>query len=156
MLQDIRFAARLLLKNPGFTAIAVLSLALGIGANSVAFGLVNAFLFKPLPVDEPNRLVGMYGTLSKSSEPSGFSYRDFLDYRSRAAGFSDLFAYTEMPLRLFAQDQPSVVWAAAASENFFTGISLKARIGRVYTAGDGDAPGSVPLAMIGERLWRRQ
>jgi macrolide transport system ATP-binding/permease protein len=156
MLQDIRFAVRLLSKNPGFTAIAVLSLALGIGANSVAFSLVNAFLLKPLPVDEPNRLVWMYGTLTKSSDPSAFSYPDFLDYRSQAASFSDLFAYTEMPLRLLAQDQPAVVWAAAATENFFTGIGLKARIGRVYTADDGNAPGSVPLAMIGEGLWRRQ
>jgi macrolide transport system ATP-binding/permease protein len=156
MLQDIRFAVRLLLKNPGFTAIAVLSLALGIGANSVAFSLVNAFLFKPLPVEEPKRLVWMYGTLTKSSEPTAFSYPDFVDYRSQATSFSDLFAYTEMPLRLLAQDQPAVVWAAATSENFFTGIGLKARIGRVYTADDGNAPGSVPLAMIGEGLWRRQ
>jgi putative ABC transport system permease protein len=156
MLQDIRFAVRLLLKNPGFTGIAVLSLALGIGANSMAFSLVNAFLFKPLPVDEPKRLVWMNGTLAKSNDPSAFSYPDFLDYRSQAAGFSDLFAYTEMPLRLLAQDQPAVVWGAAASENFFTGIGLKARIGRVYSADDGNAPGSVPLAMISEGLWRRQ
>ena len=156
MLQDIRFAVRLLMKNPGFTGIAVLSLALGIGANSMAFSLVNAFLFKPLPVDEPKRLVWMHGTLAKSNDPSAFSYPDFLDYRSQAAGFSDLFVYTEMPLRLLAQDQPAVVWGAAASENFFTGIGLKARIGRVYSADDGNAPGSVPLAMIGEGLWRRQ
>jgi predicted permease len=156
MRQDIRFAVRLLLKNPGFTAIAVLSLALGIGANSVAFSLVNAFLFKPLPVDEPKRIVWMYGMLTKSSDPGAFSYPDFLDYRSQAASFADLFAYTEMPLRLLAEDQPAVVWGAAATENFFTGIGLKARIGRVYTADDGNAPGSVPLAMIGEGLWRRQ
>jgi predicted permease len=155
MLQDIRFAVRLLLKNPGFTAVAVLSLALGIGANSIAFSLVNAFLFKPLPVDQPKRLVWMHGTLAKSEDPSAFSYPDFIDYRSQAAGFSDLFAYTEMPLRLLAQDQPAVVWGAAATENFFTGIGLKTRIGRVYTADDGNAPGSVPLAMISEGFWRR-
>src|SRR5262245_36555203 len=156
MLQDIRFAVRLLMKNPGFTGIAVLSLALGIGANSMAFSLVNAFLFKPLPVDEPKRLVWMYGTLAKSSDPSAFSYPDFLDYRAQAAGFSDLFAYTDMPLRILAQDQPAVVWGAAATENFFTGIRLKPRLGRLYTADDGNAPGSVPLAMISEGLWRRQ
>jgi putative ABC transport system permease protein len=156
MLQDIRFALRLLLKSPGFTTIAVLSLALGIGANSMGFSLVNAFLFKPLPVDEPKRLFWMHGTLAKSSDPSVFSYPDFIDYRSQASEFSDLFAYTEMPLRLLAQDQPAVVWGAATSENFFTGIGLKARIGRVYTAGDGNASGTVPLATIGEGLWRRQ
>jgi len=156
MLQDIRFAARLLLKNPGFTAIAVLSLALGIGANSMAFSLVNAVLFKPLPVDEPNQLVWVYGTLTKSSQPGNFSYPDFVDYRSQANDFSDLFAYTEMPLRILAGDQPAVVWGAAATENFFTGIRLKARIGRTYTAADGNAPGSAPIAMIGEGLWRRQ
>jgi predicted permease len=156
MLHDIRFVVRLLLKNRGFTALAVLSLALGIGANSMAFSLVNAFLFKPLPVDEPNRLFWMHGTLAKSSDPSAFSYPDFLDYRAQAAGLSELFAYTEMPLRILAQDQPSVIWGAATSENFFTGIGLKPRLGRLYTAGDGNAPGSVPLAMIGEGLWRRQ
>ena len=62
-------------------------LAMGIGVNSVGFSLVNAFLFKPLPVDEPNRLVWMSGTLTKSNDPTAFSYPDFLDYRSQAAGF---------------------------------------------------------------------
>jgi len=106
MLQDIRFAARLLLKNPGFTAIAVLSLALGIGANSMAFSLVNAVLFKPLPVDEPNQLVWVYGTLTKSSQPGNFSYPDFVDYRSQANDFSDPFHIQRCPFASWPEISP--------------------------------------------------
>lgn len=155
MLQDIRYAMRLLLKSPGFTAIAVLSLALGIGANSMVFSLVNAMLFRPLPVDEPGSLVWIYSTEPKSDNPNGISYPDYQDYRSQADSFSDLFAFQEMPLRLFGNAQPAVVWAAAATDNFFTGLRLNALIGRTYSPSDGNVVGNVPIAMIGEGLWRR-
>jgi len=155
MLQDIRYAARLLWKDPAFTAIAVLSLAVAIGANSTVFSLVNALMFKPLPVDSPGRLVWIYGTNAKSEEPEVFSYPNYEDFRTQTDVFSDLFAFNEMPLRLFSDDKPAVVWGAAATENFFTGLGLKAELGRTFTPEDGNIPGAVPLVVIGDGLWRR-
>ena len=155
LVQDLQYASRLLIKAPGFTAIAVLSLALGIGANSMVFSLINAVLFKPLPVEDPDRLVWFYATLPKSNEPRGLSYPDYKDHRAQTTVFSDVFAFGELPLRLTGAGEPAIVWAAEASENFFTGIRLSARLGRTFTPEDGNLPGTVPLAVIADGLWRR-
>lgn len=154
--QDIRYSLRLFRKNPVFTLIAVLSLALGIGANSMVFTMVNALLFKPLPVEQPDRLVWAYATLPGSADPNGFSYPDYLDYRAQSDTFSDIYAYDEMPLRISGTREPAVVWGAAATENFFTGLGLKASLGRTFSPADGNAAGAVPLAVISDSLWRRQ
>ena len=137
--QDIRYSLRLFRKNPVFTLIAVLSLALGIGANSMVFTMVNALLFKPLPVERPDRLVWAYATLPGSADPNGFSYPDYLDYRAQSDSFSDIYAYDEMPLRISGTREPAVVWGAAATENFFTGLGLKASLGRTFSPADGNA-----------------
>jgi predicted permease len=154
--QDVRYGFRMLRKSPALTAVAVLSLALGIGANSMVFSMVNALLFKPLPVENPGRLVWTYGTAARSSNLNSFSYPDYLDYRAQADTFEDLFAYNEMPVRVLADGKPAVLWGAAATENFFSGLGLKASIGRTFTAEDGNAPGAVPLAVISDGMWRRQ
>src|SRR5256885_530636 len=83
ILQDLRYCLRALGKAPGFTAVAVLSIALGIGANTAVFSLVNAMLFKPLPVEHPEQLAALYITEQSSPFPDAFSYPDYLDYRDK-------------------------------------------------------------------------
>jgi predicted permease len=154
--QDIRYALRMFRRSPSFAVVAIVSLALGIGANSFAFTFVNALLFKPLPVERPQQLIWAYGTLPGSAPPNVVSYPDYLDFRSQSDAFLDLFAYSEMPVRVFADGRASMVWGAYATENFFTGLRQKPILGRTFTAEDGNAPGTVPVAVISEGVWRRQ
>src|SRR5499433_3492032 len=91
--QDLRYGARMLRKNPGFTLIAVLTLALGIGANSAIFSLVNTILLRPLPVREPQRLVSVFPTILRTGEAQAFSYPNYVDVRDRNDVFSDLAAF---------------------------------------------------------------
>jgi len=88
--QDLRYGARMLMKKPGFTAIAVLTLALGIGANTAIFSIVNAALLRPLPVKEPDRLVGLYRKIPQDRNHNRFSYPNYLDARDRNQSFSGL------------------------------------------------------------------
>src|SRR5689334_9519349 len=93
LIQDVRFAARSFIKTPGVTIAAVLSIALGIAATTSVFTLVNALLFRPMPVPHPEQLVALYTQKPDSQYPSSFSYPDYREYRDNAAGlFSDLFA----------------------------------------------------------------
>jgi len=91
--QDLRFGARMMIKAPGFTLIAVLSIALGIAVNSAVFTLVNGMLLKPMPVRQPDRLVALYTVEPNSIYPSQFSYPDYVDYRDHNQVFSDLFIH---------------------------------------------------------------
>ena len=101
MLNDLSYAARRLLRNPGFAAAAVLTLALGIGANTAVFTVINTVLLGELPVPEPDRVVKVYTSDYSSSLYGGSSYPDFADYRDRAASFTDLAAYsTFTPMNL--------------------------------------------------------
>ena len=95
LIHDLRYAVRLLWKNPGFTIVAVLALALGIGANSTIFGLANSVFLRPLPVPEPNRLVWLF-----NDRDSPVSYPDYLDYGRQADMFSGILAYSWIPLNL--------------------------------------------------------
>src|ERR1700724_3629347 len=98
---DVRYALRVLAKSPGFTTVVVLSLALGIGANTAIFSLVNAFLLRPMPVDQPDRLVAIFLTSPKwGRDISNFSYPELLDFRRAETGLSDLMGFSGIPLSM--------------------------------------------------------
>src|SRR5688500_6302934 len=100
LLKDLRFGFRMLLKRPGFTAVAVLSLALGIGVNTAIFSFVNAALLRKLPVKEPDRLVGLYRKIPQDPNFNRFSYPNYVDVRDRNHVFSGLAAYVFTPFNL--------------------------------------------------------
>ena len=104
-MNDLRFACRQLLKNPGFTAVAVLTLALGIGANTTIFTLINAFVLKPLGGREPERLVGVYSQdTTRSGEYRNFSYPNFTDLRAVKEVFEDIYAFSPSHVRVTEGD----------------------------------------------------
>ena len=107
---DLRTSLRNLVRRPGFTAAVVLSLALGVGANTAVFSLVDAALFKPLPVADPDRLIALYTTRPGASGPESFSYPDYLDYRDQTAGEAELFGFSGVPLSLAAGGGAELVW----------------------------------------------
>jgi putative ABC transport system permease protein len=104
VIQDVRYGLKLLFKDRGLTAVAVVSLALGIGANTIIFSVSNAFLFRPLPVENPDRLVSLYSTLEGSSRYGSMSYPTYVDVRDRNSIFTGLAAYAWVPLGVRAPE----------------------------------------------------
>src|ERR687884_1185134 len=115
LLQDMRYSLRLLAKRPGFTLVAVVSLALGIGANTAIFSLVDTVLLRPLPVKEPSRLYEVYGTLHKGADYTIQSYPNYKDYRDRNDVFAGLVAYRFAPMSLSAGGRNERVWGFLVS-----------------------------------------
>jgi macrolide transport system ATP-binding/permease protein len=152
LLQDLRFGARMLVKQPGFTFIAILTLALGIGANTAIFTLANALLFRPPAVKQPERLVMANGGRSNGGS---FSYPDVQDYQQRSRSFEGLAAFIADPVNVGSGQQNELAVAEYVSANFFTVLGVDAGRGRVFTAEDGRAMSATPVAVIGSSLWRR-
>ena len=151
--RDVRYAVRLLSKSPVFTAVAILSLALGIGANSVVFSVFNALLFQPMPAEKPEELVSVF--TADPSDPWGTtSYADYTDLRNSVEAFRDLIGYTVTRLRLGADGETSLVLGERVSGNYFSGLGARALVGRMFTAED-DVPGGPWVAVISEKMWRR-
>jgi putative ABC transport system permease protein len=154
ILQDLRFAFRMLAKEPAFTAIAVLTLALGIGANTSIFSVVNAVLLRPLPYPEPERIV--YLTESSGGADSAIALPDYVDWRKDAKSFQHL-AISRLESRNLsgiAGREPERVSSAFVTSNFFDVIGLAPQIGRVFRE-DEDKPGAPALVVISDRLWER-
>ena len=135
--QDLRYGARMLLKNRGLTFVAVLSLALGIGANTSIFSLINAVMFKPLPVRNPEQLVALYTTEAQGDFSNAFSYPDYVDYRDHNEVFTALVGHAGIPLSLSSSDaksdggsQPELIWGVAVSGNYFSGLGVETARGR--------------------------
>jgi predicted permease len=153
--QDLRFAARMLRKSPGFTAVAVLTLALGIGCNTVIFSLVNAVLLRPLPVNDPHQLV----TLS-FEQPGGaftpvFSYPDYRDIRQQAsAAFSDILAYRVGLDGLSVNGQADRIMIHYVTGNYFTLLGVNPALGRLILPSEGEAPGADPVLVLGYSYWQ--
>ena len=153
LLQDVKFGARTLLKNRGFTLAAVLTLALGIGANTSIFSLVNAVLLRPLPVHEPERLVYVFdGTRANPYNVS--SYPDYLDYRDRNGVFSELAAYASITLSLNSDDRPDVISGLIVTGNYFDVLGVRAQAGRTFLPEEDTTPGGHPVAVISHGLWQ--
>ena len=153
LLQDVRFGARTLAKNPGFTLVVTLTLALGIGANTAIFSFVNAVLLRTLPVAEPERLVYVFGG-TKTSPYSVSSYPDYVDYRDRNNVFSELIAYSPITLSLNSGEQVDTVTGLIVTGNYFDALGVRPRVGRAFLPEEDTTPGSHAVAVIGHGLWQ--
>ncbi len=154
LLQDFRFASRVLAKNPAFTAIAIITLALGIGANTAIFSVVNAVLLRPLPYPEPERIV--YLTEVGAGVESSIALPDYLDWRKDAKSFQHL-AISRLESRNLSSipgREPERVSVAFVTANFFDVIGLNPKIGRTFSQ-DEDKPGAPALVVLSDRLWDR-
>lgn len=152
--QDVRYGARLLLKNPGFTIIAVLTLALGIGANSALFSVVNGVLLSPLPYQQPERLVALY-TSRMQFDRGSISYPNFLDWQRGNRTFSRMAAYRSDDFNLTGQGEPERLDTEMVSATLFPLLGVRPVVGRLFTEQE-DKLGGGPVALISEGVWRRK
>src|SRR5689334_1257071 len=137
--QDLRYGFRVLRASPGFAAVAILSLALGIGANTSIFSVVNAALLKPLPVTEPDRLVFVFNG-SRTSPYSVSSYPDFIDYRDKNEVFTDLLTYSSITMSARIEDQTELLSGSIVSGNFFDALGVRAAQGRTFLPEEDQTP----------------
>nr|MBA2242733.1 ABC transporter permease [Chthoniobacterales bacterium] len=155
MIIDLRYAIRMLLKSPSFTFIAIVALALGIGANTAIFSVLNAVLLRPLPYPEPDRLVLLRERTA--TFPSGsVSYPNYLDWRAGQRSFTDVALVRREPFNFAipgGDAAPDRINGARVTANYLTLLGLKPLIGRDFTEAD-DQPGSAPVILIGENVWR--
>lgn len=156
LVRDVRFACRTLRKAPGFTAVAVLTLALGIGANSAMFSVINAVLLRPLPFPSPERLVAVASIdLRATAGPSGSaSWPDFFDWRSSARTFEHLSAYRETGFTLVDGGRASHVPGAVVTSDLLSTLGVRPALGRDFR-GDEERAGA-DVALISDSLWRSQ
>jgi predicted permease len=158
LVSDIRFAFRGLAKSRTFTIVALLSLALGIGANVTAFSIVNALAFKPLPFPESNRLVDLHefsATKLCSGCGVGTSYPGFLDWRANTRSFAQMGAYVERPFNISGTETAERVGGALVSAETFSLLGVPPALGRPFTRDD-DRPGAAPVVMLGDAIFARR
>jgi predicted permease len=161
--QDLRSGYRLLKKSPGFTIVAILSLALGIGANTAIFTIINAIFLHPLPVADPSQLVEVFtrdtNTVDKSAgrQLTATSLPNYQDYRDQNSVFSGLAAVTfPFPLNWGGQAEPVQLQASLVSPNFFDVLGVKAYRGRTFTSDEGKEVGKDPVAVLSYAVWARR
>src|SRR5262245_36887742 len=158
MFQDLRFGVRMLMKSPGFGLAAVFSLALGIGANTSVFSLLDALLLKPLPVKQPEQLV-IVGTQAPDQPgrvSSSYSYPVFREMREKNSVFSDMFARAGLQMSLSSGGQTERVLGEVVSGNFFSALGVNPLLGRLLTEEDDQTPGGSPVAVISFNFWQRR
>jgi len=154
LLQDLRFGARVLLKQPGFTLIAVVTLALGIGANTAIFSMVNGVLLRPLPYPEADRLMSLTERNSQS-EPMFIAYPNLLDWREQNTVFEQIAVYRATNFTLTGNGEPERVIGGQVSADFFPALRVSAALGRAFLTEE-DKPGGNPVVLLSHGLWRRR
>ncbi|HKP84834.1 MAG TPA: ABC transporter permease, partial [Blastocatellia bacterium] len=156
LFQDVQYGVRTLLKNPGFTAVAVIALALGIGANTAIFSVVNAVLLRPLPFDEPDKLVMVWEKrMALGRVRNVASAPDFVDWRAQNTVFDDMAAYFNNGFNITGVDEPERIQGVAVSSGFFSVLRAQPKIGRAFAA-DEDQPAAEPTVIISNGLWQRR
>ncbi|HEV2488398.1 MAG TPA: ABC transporter permease [Candidatus Acidoferrales bacterium] len=153
-LADIRFGLRMLRKSPGFTAVAVVTLALGIGANTAIFSVVNAVLLRPLPYPNPEAIVLVVETVGKT-EHNPVSYPNFLDWQRENRVFRSLAAYAESEVNLSSAGNSEHVPCEVVSASYFELLGVHAILGRTFVTNEAQTPGGQPMAVLGYGLWKR-
>jgi putative ABC transport system permease protein len=154
LFQDLSFGARMLVKKPGFTLIAVITLALGIGANTAIFSVVNAVLLRPLPYRDPDRIVTIR---NYSSHPilDGANGADFLDWREQAKVFEQVAALADGSVDLTGSGEPERLRAGMVSANLFETLGVGPAYGRAFTQAE-DQPRAAHVVILSHRLWQRR
>src|ERR1700723_1350939 len=152
--QDVRYSLRMIAKAPGYAAIAVLTLALGIGANTTIFSWINSTLLNPIPgLASPNEVVAL--TLGRGdAAPFPFTYPDFESMRDGQQSFIDLTASNIAQVSLTGKGKPERVWGMVASANYFDLLGVRPILGRTFLPAEDEKPGGAPVAVISYRLWQ--
>ncbi|MEN3332690.1 MAG: putative transport system permease protein [Blastocatellia bacterium] len=165
MFQDIRYGIRMMRKAPGFTAIAVLALALGIGVNTAILSAVNGFVLRPLPIDKPAELIAPYWGRKTDTQVWGkFSYANYEDLREQNQSFSDLCAWTETSAGISSSEsrnggdseRAEVVWGDLVSGNYFDVMGVKPVLGRGFLPEEDLTPNAHPVVVLGHSFWQRR
>src|SRR6185295_2983846 len=156
LLQDIRYAIRGFLKRPGFTAIALIALALGIGANTAIFSLVNAVLLRPLPFAEPSRLIWVFGSVRNGTNRASVAPLDYLDFRQQNSTFEQFAALFVVPqaVNLTGNGEPERLSAALVTGNYFAAMGSTPMLGRGFQIAN-EQPEQNQVAVLSYALWQR-
>jgi predicted permease len=153
LLQDLRYGLRVLAKSPGFTAVALLTLALGIGANTALFSVVNTVLLRPLHYQDPDRLVNMnLAILPDGSRPVRFSLARFLDLKERNHIFTDVAAVCYENQTFVDKNEPNEIGVGRISSSFFNVLDIPMKLGRTFKPED-EAPGAPPVVILSYEFW---
>jgi predicted permease len=155
LFQDLRYAGRTLLKNPGFTVVVVLTLALGIGANTAIFSIVNGVLLQPLPYPHPEQLVVVARTAPRFDHPVPVSGPNFLDWRARATQFQFLAGFDGRGFAVMFGDEPENVLGAAVSSNFLSVLQVAPILGRNFLEPE-EHTGNDRVALISQAFWKER
>ena len=154
--RDLRYSARMLIKSPGFTAVAVVALTLGIGANTAIFSVVDSVLLRPLPYSDPGRLMQLWeASARKGRSEMPASYPNFADWRDQNHVFEQVVAYSDWTFNLTGAGEPERIRSAIVSPAFFSVLGIKPIRGRVFLSGE-DERGKDMVAVISESLWQRR
>jgi macrolide transport system ATP-binding/permease protein len=163
--QDLRYGARILAKQPGFTAVAVLALALGIGVNAAILSAVNGFVLRPLPVEKPSELVAPYWGRKTDAQAWGeFSYANYVDLRGQNKSFAELCAWDEVSAGVSSgetrnagdDERAEVVWGELVGANYFDVMGVKPMLGRGFLPEEDRTPNTHPVAVISHSMWQRR
>jgi predicted permease len=152
--QDVRYSLRMLVKAPGYAAIAILTLALGIGANTTIFSWINSTLLNPIPgLASPSEVVSL--SLGRGADnPFPFTYPDFEAMRDGQKSFTGLTGYNPTPMSLTGKGKPERIWGTVASANYFDVLGVRPILGRGFLPQEDEKPGGAPVAVISYRLWQ--
>ena len=154
LLQDLRYAIRMLGKSPGFAAIAVLTMALGIGANTALFSVVNGVLLNPLAYPHPGQLVAVYGK-TPGFDQAPIGYMNFLDWQRDTQTFSSMAIYRNQDFNFIGTDEAERLSGYMVSADFFSTLGVKPMLGRAFLPDD-DHPGAAPVVILGGGFWQRK
>ena len=156
LIKDIRYGVRMFAKNPGVTLVAVITLALGIGANTAIFSGVNAFLMRPLPVSNSHELVRPMEIAEDRGLSDEMSYPDFLDYRNQATSFAGLTAEDMIQVAINSENQNDVIWGQVVSASYFDVMQVKPIMGRTFLPDEDKTAGGNPVVVLGNSFWQRR
>ena len=154
-LQDLRFGIRGLLRRPGFTAVAAVTIALGIGANTAIFSVVNAVLIRPLPYHDPDRLTLIWGTQGRSGQ-QGVVYADYLDWRARSHSFAEMGVFRGQSITMTGGESPERLVGDFVSSSFLRVIDLKMSQGRAFTDAETEVATKQPVAIVTYESWQNR